>query len=83
MLVIRGMGAERDDRSEAMASGVMRAHVGDLLVLPGSESRSGVIIGVVGKNGSPPYVIRWLSDGHIAMVTPDPYARIVGGTTST
>jgi hypothetical protein len=38
MLVMRGAGAERDDRSEAMAGGVMRANVGDLLVLPGSEA---------------------------------------------
>jgi len=27
---------------------------------------------VVGKDGAPPYVIKWLSDGHIAMVTPGP-----------
>jgi Domain of unknown function (DUF1918) len=72
-----------DDRSEAMAGGVMRANVGDLLVLPGSEGRSGLVIGVVGKNGSPPYVIKWLADGHIAMVTPDPYARIVPASDGT
>jgi hypothetical protein len=60
-----GMGDERDDRSEAMADGVMRANVGDLLVLPGSEGRSGLVIGLVGKNGVP-YVIKWLSDGHIS-----------------
>ena len=48
-----GMGDERDDRSEAMADGVMRANVGDLLVLPGSEGRSGLVIGLVGKNGVP------------------------------
>jgi hypothetical protein len=35
------------------------------------------VIGLVGENGAPPYVIKWLSDGHIAMVTPDQYARIV------
>jgi uncharacterized protein DUF1918 len=55
----------------------MRARVGDVLMLPGSGSRSGLVIGVVGKDGAPPYVIKWLSDGHIAMVTPDQYSRIV------
>jgi len=78
-----GAGGERDDRGEAMAGGVMRANVGDLLVLPGNESRIGLVIGVAGKNGAPPYVIKWLSDGHIAMVTPDPYARIVPSSDGT
>ena len=55
----------------------MRASVGDVLVLPGSERRAGLVIGVVGTDGAPPYVIKWLSDGHIAMVTPDQYSRIV------
>jgi Domain of unknown function (DUF1918) len=55
----------------------MRASVGDVLVMPGGESRTGLVIGVVGKNGAPPYVIKWLNDGYIAMVTPDPYSRIV------
>jgi uncharacterized protein DUF1918 len=62
----------------------MRATVGDLLVVPGLESRTGVIIRVLGQDGAPPYVIKWESDGHIAMVTPGPYARIVPpGTTDT
>jgi Domain of unknown function (DUF1918) len=60
-----------------MAGGVMRASVGDVLVLPGGEGRTGLVIGVVGKDGAPPYAIKWRSDGHIAMVTPDPYSRIV------
>lgn len=55
----------------------MRASIGDVLVLPGGEGRTGLIIGVVGKDGAPPYVIKWVSDGHIAMVTPDQYSRIV------
>jgi hypothetical protein len=55
----------------------MRASVGDGLVLPGSDARAGLVIGVIGQNGAPPYVIKWLSDGHIAMVTPDQYSRIV------
>ena len=55
----------------------MRAKVGDLLVVPGLDSRTGLIIRVLGQDGAPPYVIKWQSDGHIAMVTPGPYARIV------
>jgi hypothetical protein len=58
----------------------MRAHVGDVLVVPGSQSGAGLVIGVVGKDGAPPYVIKWLSDGHIAMVTPDQYSRIIPAT---
>jgi Domain of unknown function (DUF1918) len=55
----------------------MRANVGDVLVVVGSENRTGLIIRVVGKDGAPPYVVKWQSDGHIAMVTPDPYSRII------
>jgi hypothetical protein len=38
-----------------------------------------VVIGVQNADGSPPYVVKWLSDGHIAMVVPGPYTRIVAG----
>jgi Domain of unknown function (DUF1918) len=40
----------------------MRANIGDVLVVAGSESRTGLIIGIVGQDGTPPYVIKWLSD---------------------
>lgn len=56
---------------------VMRARVGDTLVVPGSQTRTGVILRVVGQNGAPPYVVKWLAGDHIAMVTPDQYSRIV------
>jgi Domain of unknown function (DUF1918) len=55
----------------------MRANVGDLLVVPGRERRIGLVIRVLGADGTPPYVVKWESDGHIAMVTPGPYARII------
>ena len=55
----------------------MRARVGDTLVVPGSHARTGLIVRVVGQNGAPPYVIKWLASGHIAMVTPSEYSRIV------
>jgi uncharacterized protein DUF1918 len=53
----------------------MRAHVGDRLVV--DPDRIGLVVGVPADDGSPPYIIKWLKDGHIAMVMPDPYARIV------
>jgi hypothetical protein len=55
----------------------MRAHVGDRLVL--GDDRIGVVIGVPSDDGSPPYIVKWLKDGHIAMVTPDQYSRLVPG----
>jgi hypothetical protein len=55
----------------------MRARVGDTLVVPGSHARTGLIVRVVGQNGAPPYVIKWLASGHIAMVTPGEYSRII------
>ena len=51
--------------------------MGDTLVVPGPESRTGLVIRVLGPDGAPPYVIKWQSEGHIAMVTPGEYSRIV------
>jgi hypothetical protein len=56
----------------------MRAHVGDQLLV--GPDRIGVVIGVPAEDGSPPYIIKWLKDGHIAMVQPDQYARIIPAT---
>ena len=57
----------------------MKARVGDRLVLAGGPDRYGVVVvvGVLGKDGAPPYIVRWRSQGHVAMVFPDQYARIV------
>jgi Domain of unknown function (DUF1918) len=55
----------------------MKARVGDRLVVAGDDDRVGVVIGLQHEDGSPPYVIRWLSGGHVALVSPGPYARIV------
>lgn len=60
----------------------MRAGVGDVLVVPG-HGTTGLIIDVLGNNGAPPYVVKWLSDGHIAMVTPGQYARIIPASDET
>jgi len=53
----------------------MRAQAGDRLVI--GQDRVGLVIGVPAEDGSPPYIIKWQKDGHIAMVQPDQYARII------
>jgi Domain of unknown function (DUF1918) len=53
----------------------MRARIGDRLVV--GEGRIGEVVGVPSADGSPPYIIKWLKDGHIAMVFPDQYARVI------
>ena len=54
----------------------VRAQVGDRLIVGHDPHRIGLILDVLRPDGQPPYVIRWLNDGHIAMVFPDQYARI-------
>lgn len=54
---------------------VMHAQVGDRLVV--GHDRVGVVIGVPAADGSPPYVVKWLKGGNIALVRPDQYSRIV------
>lgn len=53
----------------------MRARVGDRLVV--GHDRVGIVIGVPAVDGSPPYVVKWLKGGNIALVAPDQYSRIV------
>jgi Domain of unknown function (DUF1918) len=55
----------------------MFAHIGDRLIVEGDLARAGLIIGVPHEDGSPPYIVKWLANGHIAMVSPGQYARIV------
>ena len=57
----------------------MKAYIGDRLIPDGDDRRAGVIIGVRNADGSPPYVVKWLADGHIALVFPGPYTRLVHG----
>jgi hypothetical protein len=59
----------------------MKADVGDRLVTEGPDGpREGLIIGLHQADGSPPYVVRWLTDGHVALVFPGPYVRLVHGS---
>ena len=58
----------------------MRAQVGDKLLVPGHHTgeheRHGEIIEVHGRDGAPPYVVRWSDTGHDALVFPGPDATI-------
>jgi Domain of unknown function (DUF1918) len=55
----------------------MHAQVGDRLLVGHGHQRTGLIIGVPRSDGLPPYIVKWLSGGNIAMVFPDQYAQIV------
>jgi hypothetical protein len=55
----------------------MYARVGDRLIVEGDPSRTGLIIGAPHDDGSPPYIVKWQADGHIAMVSPGGIARIL------
>ena len=59
----------------------MKAKVGDWLVIKGTTTEQhdqrGLITEVHSKDGSPPYVVRWLATGHVATVVPGPDAIVV------
>lgn len=57
----------------------MNAQAGDTL-LAGSGAVA-VILSVLGADGHPPYIVKWLPAGNIAMVDPDQYARVVPADT--
>lgn len=46
----------------------MKASVGDRIVVRGHRvgepNRDGEILEVHGEDGAPPYVVRWVNDGH-------------------
>ena len=58
----------------------MQAKLGDRLILEGTHvgdrRRIGVVVELRRADGSPPYVVRWLDDGHEALVFPGPDARV-------
>jgi Domain of unknown function (DUF1918) len=55
----------------------MKAVPGDRLIIDGDPSRVGEVVAVPHTDGSPPYVVRWMRSGHIALVSPDSYASII------
>ena len=58
----------------------MQAEVGDLLVVEGRTTnmsrREGEIIEVQGRDGAPPYVVKW-SDGHQGLSYPGADAHVI------
>ena len=56
---------------------MMRAEVGDRLLAASGSGSVGLVVAVLGDDGQPPYVVKWQRTGHIAMVFPDAYARII------
>jgi hypothetical protein len=61
----------------------MNAHVGDRLIVAGTRvgdgDRVGVVIEVEHEDGTPPYRVRWLADGHEVLIYPGPDARVEPG----
>ena len=59
----------------------MHAEVGDWLVIKGltvdRPEHRGLITEVRSRDGSPPYVVRWLDSEHEAVVVPGPDAVVV------
>ena len=53
----------------------MRARIGDQIEV--GHGRTGLVIALTYPDGSPPYIVKWAKDGHISMVTPDAYARVI------
>lgn len=58
----------------------MHATAGDRIHVSGAHvddhEREGEILEVRGKDGAPPYVVRWFDTGHEALVFPGPDAMI-------
>lgn len=58
----------------------MKAEVGDWLVIEGrrldARRRRGEVVGLVHEDGSPPFRVRWVEDGHETLVVPGPEAHI-------
>ncbi|GIF23363.1 hypothetical protein BJ973_000280 [Actinoplanes tereljensis] len=58
----------------------MIAHVGDRIVVKGIHVGAAVRVGVITAlrhaDGTPPYEVRWLDDGHIGLIFPGPETHI-------
>jgi hypothetical protein len=52
----------------------MQASVGDRIIVKGlhlgEPDRDGEILAVEGRDGAPPYQVRWAADGHISLFFP-------------
>ncbi|WP_051637384.1 DUF1918 domain-containing protein [Rhodococcus sp. UNC363MFTsu5.1] len=65
----------------------MRAEAGDWLVVKGTvvdaPDQVGQIVEVRTRDGGPPYVVKWVRDGHQALVFPGPDALVVAAAVMT
>ena len=59
----------------------MEAQVGDLIEVPGTRIdhavREAEILEVRGREGAPPFLVKWLETGQTALIFPGPDARIL------
>lgn len=62
---------------------LLRAHVGDTLVIEEENAagapRIGRILAVGNPDGSPPYRVRWLAGDYESLIYPGPGARVEKG----
>lgn len=67
-------------RTETGQKERLRAENGDRLVVlghrVGETRRNGEIIEVLGEDGAPPYVVRWLDDGRVTRISPSSDAYV-------
>jgi hypothetical protein len=63
----------------AASRSILRAKPGDRLVIHGHHlgepERDGEILEVLGRSGSPPFMVAW-DDGHVSRVYPGPDAHV-------
>jgi Domain of unknown function (DUF1918)/SPFH domain / Band 7 family len=71
-----GRGGRRwvNPRPRSSQGGAMKASVRDRIIVKGlhlgQPDRDGEIIAVEGPDGSPPYQVRWVADGHVSLLFP-------------
>jgi hypothetical protein len=58
----------------------MKASVGDRIKVKGlhlgEPGRHGEVVAVEGRDGAPPYRVRWEADGHVSLFFPGPDATV-------
>ena len=62
----------------------MIAQIGDRIVIKGTRvgdsTRVGVITALRHADGTPPYEVRWLEDGHLGVIFPGPETHVEHAT---
>lgn len=58
----------------------MKAAIGDQLLVRGTKKgqpdRTAMVLEVRGRDGGPPYLVRWTEDGHEGLVFPGSDTRV-------